>query len=255
MDETLFDTSPFEAPFELVQLVRPCPGCKQLETVRARFLVAANRIEARCRCRHEWALDHSTYGHLFGVRARKLKHRLNHDDDEFVPRDPPYVIFNRYSYRCVYHEGSEEAKRLRLKQVDAISSRLPQMQTSLSFDDERLRDAMVGTGFDEDVARNLFGLVPDHLIPRKFTRALWDKLNHGQREKCCSEWIVSACVWCNEERKTSIEKADSLLFIYSRYVMPHRGKLALQRLADASDFVGVLNEMALLIASRSSIAG
>lgn len=243
--EPLFDLTLYEPPFEAVQLIRPCSVCHRLETVKARYLVARNVIEALCPCGARYALDHQTYAHVFpGIPEKQRRHRHNHDDAEFVPNDPPYRIFNRYGYRCVYHEGSEEAKRLRLRQVDALASRVLITQTTLEIDAPFLRQAVAGEALEESAVRNLFGLVPDHLIPRSFTRRFEAEMTEDQRTLCKREWIVAACVQCNEERSDTIETADSLLFIYSRYVMPHRGRTAFDRLADARNFLGVLDILA-----------
>ncbi len=243
--ETLFELDGYGVPYQKVALIRPCPRCNERGDVDARYIVARNWIEARCPCGNRWGLDHASYGALFNVTRRSRRHRNAHDDDEFIPTDAPYTIFNRYGYRCVYHEGSEEARRLRLAQIDALASRTIATQTSLQFSDSRLRQALVGEGLAEDAVRNLFGLVPDHLIPRSWTRRIGAHLTPAQLKKCQREWVVAACTYCNDERKDNIERVDALLFIYSRYVMPHRGVPAIERLTDATDFLAVLHEIAL----------
>jgi hypothetical protein len=184
-----------------VQLIRPCGQCKKTQNVRARYLVARNVIEALCPCGARFWLDQQLYGSSFpDIPKRKRRHRHNHDDAEFIPKDSPYRIYNRYGYRCVYHEGSEEAKRLRLRQVDALASRAPLTQTTLGIEDPHLREALTAAALDDQIAGNLFGLVPDHLIPRSFTRRFEAEMTEHQRIICKREWIVAACVHCNEER-------------------------------------------------------
>lgn len=251
--EPLFNLSLYEPPFQAVQLVHPCGACRRREIVKARYLVARNVIEALCPCGARYALDQRTYADVFPeIPKKQRRHRHNHDDAEFIPTDPPYRIFNRYGYRCVYHEGSEEAKRLRLSQVDALATRAPQVQTTLAIDSPALRRAVIGEALDERSVRNLFGLVPDHLIPRSFTRRFEAEMTERQRLLCKQEWIVAACVQCNEERGATIETADSLLFIYSRFVMPHRGRTAFDRLSDARDFLGVLDILARGILTKKA---
>jgi hypothetical protein len=246
----LFDLNLYGPAFKDVQLVKACGQCKKLTRVEARYLESRNLIRARCPCGSVFSLDQTLYASAFPEAATKrLRHRHNHNDKEFVPRDPPYLIFNRYGYRCIYHEGSEEAKRIRLQQVDAIASRMPSAQTTLDVD-PRLREAIVGSAFDEELAKNLFGLVPDHLVPRSLTRRFEAEMTERQRELCKREWIVAACTHCNEERSDKIESADALLFLYSRYLMPHRGRTAPERLLDASEFVKVLDILARGIVVR-----
>ncbi len=243
--DPLFDLSSYETPFETVQLIRACGGCRQKTWVKARYLVARNAIEALCPCGQRFWLRQDEYPDAFpDIERRRRKYRLNHDDKEFEPLESPYKIFNRYAYRCIYHEGSEEAKKLRLAHLDALASRMPASQTTLNIADPRLREAVAGDAFSPDQFRNLFGLVPDHLIPRSYTRRFESQMTERQLRLCKQEWIVAACTYCNEERGNKIERADTLLFLYSRYVMIHRGRNAFERLADANEFLRVLEILA-----------
>ena len=55
------------------------------------------------------------------------------------------------------------------------------------------------------------------------------------------EWIVSACGRCNGQRNQELENVQQLLYIFSRFILPHRPGDEIARLRETFLFVEVLD--------------
>ena len=57
------------------------------------------------------------------------------------------------------------------------------------------------------------------------------------------EWIVAACGRCNAQRNQELENVQQLLYIFSRFVLPHRPGDEIARLRETFLFVEVLDKI------------
>jgi hypothetical protein len=144
-----------------------------------------------------------------------------------------------YDWCCVYHENSAEAVLFRSKQIEALKISATASSLMASDADELYASA-------EDLARplrvdpNLFGLVPDHVIPKAVQELLDERWTARKRDLMAREWVVAACGRCNGQRNQELETAQKLLYIFSRFVLPHRPGDEITRLRETFLFVEVL---------------
>ncbi|HEV2741394.1 MAG TPA: hypothetical protein VGU66_22730 [Candidatus Elarobacter sp.] len=220
-----------------IKLKRPCPGCRYDGDVSAQPIVRGNdrRLPTRCpRCRQYFQLSIREYGATVGwSQAKSAPARRG---PAWSPRD--HQVFARYNWCCVYHEGSAEAALFRGKQIDALG--IAATASTLAAEPALLASARA-LARPLRVDPNLFGLVPDHLIPKAVQELLDDRWTAQQRDLMAREWIVAACGRCNGQRNQELETAQQLLYIFSRFVLPHRPGEELERLRETFCFVEVLD--------------
>ena len=90
------------------------------------------------------------------------------------------------------------------------------------------------------VDQNLFGLVPDHVIPKSIQELLDNLWTPQHRVLMARDWVVAACARCNGQRNQELESVQQLLYIFSRFVLPHRPGDEIERLRETFLFVEVL---------------
>jgi len=88
---------------------------------------------------------------------------------------------------------------------------------------------------------NLFGLVRDHIIPKALHELLDARWTPEHRNLMGKEWVVAACIRCNGQRNQELEDVQQLLYLFSRFVLPHRPGDAISQLRETFLFVEVLD--------------
>jgi hypothetical protein len=83
--------------------------------------------------------------------------------------------------------------------------------------------------------------VPDHVIPKSVQELLDDRWTPQHRDLMSRDWIVAACASCNGQRNQELENFQKLLYIFSRFVLPHRPGNEIARLHETFLFVEVLD--------------
>jgi hypothetical protein len=119
-----------------------------------------------------------------------------------------------------------------LRVTTAASSLASSAQDSLFASAQELAEPQVDP--------NLFGLVPDHVIPRALQELLNERWTSQHRELMARDWVVAACGRCNGQRNQELESVPQLLYIFSRFVLPHRPGDEIARLRETFLFVEVL---------------
>jgi len=223
-----------------VELKTPCPRCKYVGNVTTQPIIrdggGDRRLPTRCpACTVYFQLSIAKYGHV--VRWKKAKSAPQRRGIAWSPRN--HQLFARYDWCCVYHEGSAEAALFRAKQIDALQITSTASSLVSPADDSLFASAA-------DLARplrvdpNLFGLVPDHVIPKAIQELLDHCWTAQHRDLMSREWIVAACAHCNGQRNQELENPQKLLYIFSRFVLPHRPGDDISRLQETFLFVEVL---------------
>lgn len=222
-----------------VKLNRPCPGCPYDGDVVTQPQVRGKkrRLPTRCpQCNEPFHLSIAEYGAHVGWA--KAKSAANRRGPAWSARD--HQLFAKYNWCCVYHEGSTEAAIFRRKQVEALdvatSASEIASEMSLFASAQKLARPL-------QVDPNLFGLVADHLIPKAVQELLGDRWTPQHRDLMAREWIVAACGRCNGQRNNELETAQQLLYIFSRFVLPHRPGDEIARLRETFLFVEVLDKI------------
>lgn len=218
------------------KLRRPCPQCgyEGMVVVQPIRCGVHRKMPTRCpECRLRFELPIKDYGSKSNLEpARSAARRRG---TAWEPRD--HQLFARYQWCCVYHEGSAEAHAFRLAEIrdrglNANASEIAQPSLFASAKD------LVAA---PTVNPNLFGLVPDHVIPKALQELLDDRWTPPQRTLMAKEWIVAACSRCNGQRNQELESVQQLLYIFSRFVLPHRQGDEISRLRETFLFVEVLD--------------
>lgn len=235
-DETL----PSGDDCKQITLISPCSQCQIGGVTTAYFYRHSRpqRIGTQCRaCGRKYYLRLDEYGHHFGLTRKKKAKRYKAHETRDV------AIFARYSWCCIYHEGSREAREYRIDQFRKVGLLNPNAPLPQAADElQDILEISARKLFSVDTA-NLFGLVRDHLIP-VWTQELLDAhLTAAEKRAAGRDWIVAACAKCNGERNVELESTDKLLFLYSRYVMPLQGNTELERLEDLLLFTSVLKKV------------
>jgi hypothetical protein len=231
---------PFGEPVT-VTLKRPCPACGYSGDVTTQPIVAAlpgnaRKLPVRCpQCGIWYELVIKQYADAVNWKpsASAAKRR----GKAWSPRN--HQLFARHFWCCVYHEGSAEAALFRRKQVESLELTVGASSLAASGDEDLFS---LGTEVARapEVDPNLFGLVPDHVIPKAIQELLDDRWSAQERELMSRDWIVAACGRCNRERNQELETSQHLLYIFSRFVLPHRPGDEIARLQETFIFVHVL---------------
>jgi len=220
-----------------IKLKRPCSGCSYDGDIVTQPIVRGNdrRLPVRCpQCRKYFQLSIRQYGAVVGwTEARSAPTRRG---PAWSPRD--HQLFARYNWCCVYHEGSAEAALFRTRQIDSLGLAASALSVASSPSLIASAKELVQS---PQVEPNLFGLVPDHVIPKAIQELLDDRWTPQHRDLMAREWIVAACGNCNGQRNQELENVQQLLYIFSRFILPHRAGDELTRLRETFLFVEVLD--------------
>ncbi len=125
---------------------------------------------------------------------------------------------------------------------------------SLEIPEPAIRDALQMTQLSLDSVYEFFGLVPDHVIPRAITKQIREKLSPEQFDFASKEWLVTACVECNSNRKDRFIDAYDLVSIYVRWIFSDRRKNENERLAELHAFIEVVRTVRAHISRNESNA-
>jgi len=221
-----------------VKLKRPCPACPYDGEVVTQPIVQRNARKMRTECPdcgEKFELPIKEYGAVVGWAPSKSGTRRR--GPSWQPRD--HQLFARYNWCCVYHEGSAEAAIFRRNQLDELGIAMP-ASTLLSPGRDSLVASAQKISEPTRIDPNLFGLVPDHVIPKAVQELLGDRWTPSHRDLMAREWVVAACSRCNGQRNLELENLQQLLYIFSRYVLPHRPGDEIARLRETFLFVEVL---------------
>lgn len=225
-----------------VQLKRPCSACRYEGEVLAHPIVQGEnrrKLRAQCpSCNEKFDLSIREYGKA--VCWQPSRSGVRRRGPAWQPRD--HQLFARYDWCCVYHEGSAEAALFRGQQIDQL--RIATLASSLvAPEQESLFGSAAEITRPARVDPNLFGLVPDHVIPKAVQEHLDELWTAQLRELMAREWIVAACNRCNSQRNQELENVQKLLYIFSRFVLPHRPGSNIDRLRETFLFVEVLEKI------------
>lgn len=186
-------------------------------------------------CGEKFDLPIKEYGAAVGWAPSRSGNRRR--GPSWQPRD--HQLFARYNWCCVYHEGSYEAAAFRRSQLDALGITTPASFIAGAADGSLIESAQKLTE-PQAVDPNLFGLVPDHVIPKAIQERLDGRWTPQHRDLMAREWIVAACARCNGQRNIELENVQQLLYIFSRFVLPYRPGDEIARLRETFLFVEVL---------------
>jgi hypothetical protein len=221
-----------------IKLKRPCPRCPYEDEVVTQPMVRGKqrRLPTWCpQCKTPFSLTIADYGAAVGwEKARSASKRRG---KAWSPRD--HQLFAKYNWCCVYHEGSAEAAIFRGKQIDALG--ITASASAIAAKPALFESAQELARLQVDP--NLFGLVADHLIPKAIQELLVDRWTPQHRDLMAREWIVAACGRCNAQRNQELENVQQLLYIFSRFVLPHRPGDEIARLRETFLFVEVLDKI------------
>ena len=254
MDSLFPGGIPLAEGTKLIPLMRPNSCCGAVE-VRAWYLPGPNIIKAECtRCLVTRNLPHDTYAHHFELLRKKAKKKKNgHGDPNFTARNR-MAIFERDGYRCVYCESNERARERRSEILSQIRQPNVGSKLSLEIPEQSVRDALQMTQLSLDFAYEFFGLVPDHIIPRSVSKRIQKELSPKQFDFASKEWLVTACVECNSDRKDRFIDAHDLISVYVRWIFSDRRKSESERLAELHEFIEVVRIVRTHISRNESNA-
>jgi hypothetical protein len=225
-----------------VQLKRPCPACPYEGEVVAHPIVQGKKgrkLRAQCpSCHEKFDLSIKEYGST--VKWQPSRSGVRRRGPAWQPRD--HQLFARFDWCCVYHEGSAEAALFRGQQIDQL--RIATLASSVASPEQgSLFTSATDITRPTRIDPNLFGLVPDHVIPKVLQERLDEFWTPQHRELMAREWIVAACNRCNIQRNQELESVQKLLYIFSRFVLPHRPGDDIERLHETFLFVQVLEKI------------
>lgn len=221
-----------------VRLKRPCSSCGYDGEVVTQAVVQRNarKMRTKCpQCGEKFELPIKDFGSAVGWVPSTTGIRRR--GPAWQPRD--HQLFARYNWCCVYHEGSAEAAAFRRDQLVALGITTPASALISPAQDSLFASART-LSQPVSVDPNLFGLVPDHVIPKVIQETLDDRWTSQQRDLMAREWIVAACGRCNGQRNQQLENVQQLLYIFSRYVLPYRPGDEIARLRETFLFVEIL---------------
>jgi hypothetical protein len=233
-----FDDFGYKRCGVIVELLKPCPGCKKLGTADASKREDKSIAAVCLGCLHQFSLPKRQFGLKVGLTADEIAGAKRGRSVE--TRDAR--IHARTNFTCVYCEGERDARRFRLAQLVDRRLLTETHAEALSgpFGNASWDDIVAALG---DEPRNLFGLTVDHLIAFNEQAELAGRLEPAELDRCDNVWLVSAHIGCNRAQYVIGRTMIDRLNVYLRFVWPFVAKDDVARWEDFRLYAGVLDKL------------